>query len=142
MSIRLHMSLSVTFLVGIAGLSLFGFGCSKRSVEPVDGPSASGSLAPDGQVPAHFALSIEPEGSSSAVYVALPIASSVICEIRNVAGYRVRSLCSGEFPAGVINCNWDYKNDDGQLVKDGYYYAYARAGLWSNSLAFYLNWQN
>jgi hypothetical protein len=128
---RIVVSIAIAF-------GLLGLGCSSRTIETVNGPSGDVSPAPANVVPKMFVVGAKMEGDSIIVWIASPITSQYRMEIRNVSGYRVRLLQTGTMDAGVHSVTWDGTNDDGKLVKNGFYYAYAEAGPFSDGLEFQL----
>lgn len=71
--------------------------------------------------------------------VALPINAFLSCDIRNVAGYHVKTLYSGAAEAGWIKLSWDMTNDDGEGVTGGIYFAHAEVRSWKGNAGFIIN---
>lgn len=102
-------------------------GCTRRSIETMNSPLAPNlDLGSDGST--QIQLSIMAIQPYSNIDVSLPAAGHVYLEIQNVVGYHVRTLFDGETSAGTMQLYWDYKNDEGDVVKDGFYNAHVRAG--------------
>ncbi len=60
--------------------------------------------------------------------LSVPVVSSVVFEVLDVTGRRVRSVVSTAMAAGVSTLAWDLNDDDGRRVRPGLYRVRARAG--------------
>ncbi len=68
--------------------------------------------------------------SRTILYLELPAAGEVVCEVFDLAGHRVRSLRLGEAGPGPLHVEWDGRDDAARPVGGGTYLARARAGAW------------
>jgi len=69
-----------------------------------------------------------PFNPSTTIKFALPEAGEVRLAIYNMNGQLVRTLYSGEMPAGRFEVEWDGKNEAGEKVASGVYLAVFKAG--------------
>jgi len=69
-----------------------------------------------------------PFNSSTAISFQLSADSEVKLVIYNTAGQLVRTLYSGEMPAGRFSLEWEGKNEAGEQVASGVYLAVFKAG--------------
>ncbi|MBI5266494.1 MAG: 5'-nucleotidase C-terminal domain-containing protein [candidate division Zixibacteria bacterium] len=93
------------------------------------GSSFAGKSATDGtdspSVPQSFALLQNypnPFNPTTQIDFALPTPSTVVLEVFNVLGQRVRTLVNEPMSAGVHRVEWDGRGDDGYSVASGVYY--------------------
>ena len=87
-------------------------------------------------LPTEFALAQNypnPFNPSTEVCFDLPKASHVELNVFNILGQRVKTLVSGEMPAGSHQVSWDGTDSDGGLVASGIYFYRISAGDFSSS---------
>src|SRR5262249_45715451 len=80
---------------------------------PPESPAAIGFARP-GPNPAHAELTLR---------LTLPRESQIRLAIYDVTGRRVRSLVSGPWPAGETQVSWNLRDESGQAVGTGLYFA-------------------
>jgi len=66
----------------------------------------------------------------TALFLALPSAGSAVVEIYDVAGKLVRTLVSGDLPAGQHRVSWDGRDGAGIGAASGIYFCRAEVGHW------------
>jgi hypothetical protein len=69
-----------------------------------------------------------PARGGSVFHFGLPRAGNVALVLHDVAGRRVRELASGHLEAGVHEARWDGRDDRGELVPSGVYFATLETG--------------
>jgi len=82
-------------------------------------------LMSDGQLPTEFALSQNypnPFNPTTNIKYALPMGSKVTMGIYNVLGQKVRTLLSGDKPAGHHIAEWNGTGNQGEPVGSGVYF--------------------
>jgi photosystem II stability/assembly factor-like uncharacterized protein len=82
-------------------------------------------LVGNGQLPKEFALSQNypnPFNPTTSVKYALPMDSRMTMEIYNILGQRVRTLMSGDQPAGYHSIEWNGLGNSGQQLASGVYF--------------------
>lgn len=85
----------------------------------------------DNPLPVAFSLEQNypnPFNPTTQIEFALPQQSFVRLEIINIAGQRVKTVLSGQFPAGVHTAVWDGSTDDGVAAASGVYFYRLTAG--------------
>ncbi len=70
----------------------------------------------------------------SSITFSLPEASLVTVVVQNPLGDLVRTLVSEMKPAGVHTIVWDRRNDDGEIVKPGIFFATFKAGFFTDTV--------
>jgi len=83
------------------------------------------------QLPTDFAVSLNypnPFNPATTISYQLPQAADVKLAIYNVLGQQVRTLVSGQMPAGYHRAVWDGRNEAGVQVGSGVYIYIFEAG--------------
>ena len=68
-----------------------------------------------------------PFSFSVALTFGIPASTHVDLEIRDMGTHRVRALMSQDLPAGLHQVTWDGRDDHGDVVHDGYFWAVLQA---------------
>jgi hypothetical protein len=92
---------------------------------------APARLMPQVKAPAEFALlqnRPNPFGDVTAIQFALPRQSHVRLEIFDMLGRHVRTLATGEWPAGQHSVDWDRRTETGAFLSSGMYVYRLEAG--------------
>jgi len=94
-------------------------------VIPVDLTVSDWSGIAEGQVGSRifFGAVPNPFGPSTSLQFSLPAESDVALAIYDVAGRRVRTLVSGPRPAGMNRVDWNGRDETGNAVASGTYFA-------------------
>jgi flagellar hook assembly protein FlgD len=137
MARRLRTTHRILFIL-ITVMIAVGLGCTQRTVETVQGPSAPSGTGSSGNS-TQVQFSISATQATFVIEFAIPSASWVYCEMQNVSGKKVKVLCSGAYQAGIVSVSWDLTNDRGERVKTGFYNVFATASgqVWVKQV--YLN---
>jgi hypothetical protein len=69
-----------------------------------------------------------PFNAATVIRFALPRAVRAELAVFDVTGRKVRSLVSGQLPAGTREVRWDGRDDFGRTVSSGVYLSRLRAG--------------
>jgi len=83
-----------------------------------------------GDTPHAFALDSvfpNPFNPSATIRFALPTESSVVIDVLDLRGFKVRTIVDDQMAAGVHDVQWDGRDDNGQMVAAGTYLARLRA---------------
>lgn len=97
----------------------------------VDGPPITDVPGPTGEAPAALALAApvpNPFTSGTTLGFALPARGPVSLDVYDLAGRRVRVLEQGERDAGRHAAHWDGRDEAGNPVRAGLYFARLRFG--------------
>ena len=109
----------VTYLTDVLK-NVFGSLCP-TSVTAVDDP-----LAPEVRVDP-FRIAPNPVHGGRAMFtIRVSRPGDVVIEIYDVAGRKRRTVANGEYPVGSYEVLWDGRDDDGQFLASGIYFARAQ----------------
>jgi hypothetical protein len=92
------------------------------------GGGASGAPRLDARAPLLALASGNPTRGGARFQLQLPSARSVVMEVHDVAGRRIRSLASGWLGAGAHSLAWDGTDASGRSVGSGVYFVRLTAG--------------
>ncbi len=77
-------------------------------------------------IPAQLALQARPVSGGADLWMALPAPAAVDLSIYDMGGRRLATLASGDQPAGLHPFRWDGRDEQGQPLASGVYFARAR----------------
>ncbi|RMI09492.1 MAG: T9SS C-terminal target domain-containing protein [Calditrichaeota bacterium] len=69
-----------------------------------------------------------PFNPSTTIAFSLPHASRITLQVFDITGRKIRTLMSGQLPAGTHQVEWDGRDDAGQLVGSGVYFYQLQTG--------------
>ncbi len=93
---------------------------------------------PDDSEPQHAVLAItsshpNPFGHATSIHYQLPVAGELTVEIYDLCGRRVRTLLTGQCPAGSHETVWDGRDQTGAPLAAGVYFCRLQGGSQSAS---------
>jgi hypothetical protein len=109
------------------------------TVMPLECDAAAGiDEASARHAPSRLSVSSNPSLGAASLSLSLPRAMDARVELWDVQGRRVRQLHSGALPGGTSRLRWDGRDDQGDPVAAGAYFARLAAGGTSESRRFIL----